>query len=117
MDNSALVISNMVCKGHVLDSFLASGWYRYGSNIFTQHYEKNDDDNLCELIWLRYDVNNIRLSRSSKKILQRNSEFRVTIKPFELNEEIEALHNVYRAPLKFSTSNSIHALLEDVHNE
>jgi arginine-tRNA-protein transferase len=116
MDNSALVISNIVCKGHNLDSFLASGWYRYGSKIFTQYYEKNEEDKLCELFWLRYNIKKVKLSRSSKKILQRNSRYSITIKPFELTEELEVLHAMYRKQLVFSTPETIKQLLEDINN-
>ena len=59
----------------------------------------------------------INLSKSSNKILRINRGFDYTIKPFELTEELESLHTIYRGQLTFNTSETLRVLLEDVNNE
>lgn len=105
-----------VIKGLALDYFLENGWYRYGANIFTID-KIQDEGRAYQVFWLRYHVNSVLLSNSSKKIIKGNRRFDVCIKPFALTEELEHLHTLYFNQIKFAAAATIRELLEDVNNQ
>lgn len=115
MDDGFFIQRLPSVKGRLLDAYLHAGWYRMGANIFTT---RSFEDNLVEyrVFWLRYRINAIRLSGSSTSIIKKNKSFSVSIRPFELTEELERLHDLYFEKIDFITSFTIAELLEDVEN-
>ena len=100
-------------KGETLDKYLAAGWYRYGAQIFTIN-SFTESETEYDVYWLRYNVEKITISKSSRELIKKNNHFEVAIRPFVLTREMEDLHNVYFNSIDFITSNTIHSLMEDI---
>lgn len=101
-----------IVKGKLLDEYLANGWYRHGSILHTLDSVWYGD-NKYPVVWLRYNVNAVKLSRSNRHIIARNSKFHCSYRRLELNEEIEALHRKYRKYVPFDTAGSLAQILVD----
>jgi arginine-tRNA-protein transferase len=102
-------------KGALLDNYLANGWYRYGAQIFSiNSIIENEIEH--PIHWLRFNVDGIKLSKSSRDIIKRNSHFKITVRPFTLTAELELLHQLYFNNIQFETTPSLAMLLEDIHN-
>ena len=105
-------------KGRILDYYLAFGWYRWGRYIFTVHtLAPHGPDKVYPVFWLRYQVGNVRLSSSARKIIAACSRFSVEVKPFRMTDELTDLHSRYVGSLKFETHTELRALLNDTTNE
>lgn len=102
-------------KGALLDSYLANGWYRYGSHIFTID-TFSENGTIYPVYWIRYSTSAVKLGNKHEKIIKRCSGFQVMIRPFALTEELEQLHDLYFLNIEFTTSVTIKELLEDTDN-
>lgn len=110
--------SQDVFKGAVLDNFLAHGWYRQGSTVFTTHFiSPFGDEQFYRVFWLRYKVSNVKLSRASSAIIAANKGFSVSCNPFNYTAEIDELHTKYARSLKFFISESLADKLQDFGNK
>jgi len=99
-------------KGNLLDAYLANGWYRYGSHIFTiDTFSENDQT--YHVHWIRYRVPDISLNKKQQQLIKKCSGFQIMVKPFELTEELERLHDLYFLNISFTTSVTLKDLLED----
>ena len=94
-------------SGEELDAFLARGWYRMGQSIFTTHFISLRDE-AYRVFWFRYDLQKLKLGKSIKRLIKLNSPFHVTIRPFELSEELEQLYSLYKTHIDFEAAQSIH---------
>jgi arginine-tRNA-protein transferase len=101
-------------RGPLLDLFLSQGWYRYGGAIFTTDHIETEGLS-TPVIWIRYQVDQIKISKSSEGIIKKWNGFSVRVKPFQYNEELESLHQRYLASVKFEVAQSLPDLLEDLH--
>lgn len=100
-------------KGDLLDAYLANGWYRYGSHIFTiDSFSENDQT--YRVHWLRYRVPDVSLDKKIQQLIKKCSGFQIMIQPFELTAELESLHDLYFLNIDFNTSVTLKDLLEDV---
>ena len=89
-------------KGTVLDDFLAKGWYRMGSYIFTSHYFFRRE-HMYSSIWLRTRMEGHRYSKSMRKIKNRGQQaFGHTITPFTHTQELDDLYAAYKQTFKGS---------------
>ena len=102
-------------KGELLDIYLAAGWYRYGAQIFTIN-SFTERETEYDVYWLRYNVENIIISKSSRELIKKNNHFEIAIRPFVLTKEMEDLHDLYFNSIDFITSPSIHSLMEDIYS-
>lgn len=112
MDSGFLIHTPPHLKGNILDMYLAAGWYRFGNKIFTIDYFTENEE-IYLVYWLRYNIQKFTWSKSSKKLLNKNKQFSVIIKPFENTEELERLHSHYFENIDFVTTSTIEELLED----
>ena len=100
-----------------LDFYLAKGWYRMGSNIFTTHF-LFFKERAYSAIWLRLDLKDFRLSKSQRKLLRRNAKhFAPATAPKEINQERENLYRIYADNFDGRLSPSIADSLEDYGND
>ncbi|HNP21111.1 MAG TPA: hypothetical protein PKM63_01255 [Panacibacter sp.] len=93
-------------KGRQLDAFLERGWYRMFQSLFTTHFI-TEQDRLYRVFWLRYNILSIRFSRRLRLLMQNNSRFSHSIKPTEVNEEVEALYALYKTGIDFDPASSV----------
>ena len=95
---------------HTLDKYLEKGWFRMGQSMFTTSFLYFNDVSY-NAIWLRYDLSNYELRKSSKLILKTNAKFKVQINPFTYSPSKERLFSKYRANLPFGIAPTLGALL------
>lgn len=101
-------------KGSILDQVLAIGWYRMGMYVFTTNaLEREKGEPRHPVFWLRYDVNKVRLSASSRKIVRAASGFDVFLRRFEVTPEVAELHSRYRENLDFNTDSDLSKVVAD----
>lgn len=93
--------------GEELDVFLERGWYRIGQSIFTNHFTMLDEQ-VYRVFWLRYNLKDLILSRSQRRLKKRNEQFNVSIKPVEITDELENLYAVYKTGIDFQPAVSVH---------
>ena len=103
-------------KGVLLDCYLESGWYRYGSGVFTTSAYISNETSAHPVWWLRYRVDAVQIDRKAKAILNKATEMSVVARPFSLTAELEQLHDQYYSSINFPTNESIADLMEDVYN-
>ena len=96
--------------GKVLDSFLAQGCYRMRQDIFTTNFLWNDGD-LYKVFWLRYSLQHFHFGKKPQKLFATNKHFEITIKPFEINKETEALYKMYLDKINFDAPPTINDFL------
>ncbi len=105
-------------KKEVLDTYLSFGWYRTGRLIFTVHtLEPYRDGRLFRVLWLRYLVRQVNMTKQARKIIELNKQFSVVVRPFSITDDVAELHKKYVANLKFETAKNLNDLLQDVENK
>ena len=97
-------------KGSELDFFLSIGYFRMQQEIFTCQYVVFDNT-LYSVHWLRIVLADVNYGPKQSRLLRINSVFSVTVKPFILTEEAEALYALYKNSLTFDAPESIEACL------
>lgn len=93
-------------NGEELDDFLEMGWYRIGRSLFTTHFILLNDY-VYRVFWLRYNLKNIVLSKSQRRLKNRNKQFNVSVKPLEITNEIENLYSIYKTSINFEAAISV----------
>ena len=103
------------CKGKLLDTYLAAGYYRMANMIFTTHatqIESNEEE--LPVFWLRTPVNNIAPNKAATNIVKRCSHFLFTYKKAHITEEVEALYSLYFNHIAFTSASSCFDCLHQV---
>jgi len=101
--------------GNTLDAYLERGWFRMGQSIFTTDFIFPDND-FYRVFWLRYRLENIFSHNKSQKLIRANKKFTTVFKPFELNQEMEDLYQVYLQSLDFRPSRTLRSYLMEHSN-
>lgn len=100
-----------------LDRYLARGWYRMGSNIFTTHFLCFQQE-LYSAIWLRLDLQDFAFSKRQRKLMRRNAErFTTSVAYRRFSQEKEILYARYAANFDGRLSSSLRDNLEDFDQE
>ncbi|MCU0238420.1 MAG: hypothetical protein MUC29_03185 [Pyrinomonadaceae bacterium] len=94
-------------SGDDLDNFLEIGWYRMGQSLFTTQFILLQGYT-HRVFWLRYNLKNIRLTKSQKRLINKNEQFSVSIKPLQITDEIENLYEIYKTMINFQAAESVH---------
>ncbi len=89
-----------------LDSFLSYGYFRMHQELFTCRYLVSDGV-LHPVHWLRIDLNRVYFGPKQNRLFRINAPFNVTIRPFQLSDELETLFATYRRSLTFDTYASV----------
>ena len=99
--------------GIELDQYLDRGWYRMGQIIFTCHFlflEKN----LYSPIWMRLPLKKYTLRKSLRKIKRQvESQFRVEVRPGNIDPFKEELYQQYRQSFRGDLAKTLFASLQD----
>ena len=96
-----------------LDFYLAKGWYRMGSNVFTTSF-LFFNARPYSAIWLRLDLRTFGFSKSQRKLLRRNAtHFAPASAPRTIDEEREELYARYADNFDGQLSPTIADSLED----
>lgn len=92
--------------GKELDEHLKQGGFRIGQTIYKFDFAVLNDD-LYVVHWLRMDLQRLSFSKGARKIMRRNLPFTVTVKPFYISEEADALYKAYKTNVDFESSETI----------
>ncbi|HEY2726333.1 MAG TPA: hypothetical protein VGI61_04115 [Parafilimonas sp.] len=102
-------------KGKMLDNLLAKGYYRMQHLMFTcNDTPVNEDGYSIPVFWLRTLVQKCRLNKTANAIIKKCTGFSVTIKPSYVDDEVEALYDLYKNYVPFSVSSTC---LNNLHQE
>lgn len=93
--------------GHLLDDYLAQGYYRYRQLLFTTFYIEYEGM-LHDVFWLRTHVPSIKLSGSANQVLKQNKSFTYTITPLQITPDMEDLFALYRKHVSFEHAQTVH---------
>lgn len=96
--------------GTLLDSVLASGWYRIAQSCITTDFITHGEK-LVPVFWLRIDIRRYFPSREARRIQKRNRRFDVEILPFTITPEIEELYSLYRPTVTHSLVSTVREYL------
>ena len=96
-------------KSDVLDRFLAAGWYRMHGTVFTTNYV-NEKDPTTRVYWLRYAVNNVRVSKH-KELIKRNAAFTAIYRGLVITKEMNDLYAAYYDSIEHDCSANLQGIL------
>ncbi|MGI4873699.1 MAG: hypothetical protein ACRYFX_21280 [Janthinobacterium lividum] len=102
----------MTLPGSFLDHYLSQGYYRMSQDLFTCRFLPHEGK-LHTVHWLRLVLPQVQYGSRQRHLLRRNERFVVTVKPFRLTAEYEALYAHYYQALAFDTAPSLESLLLD----
>jgi leucyl-tRNA---protein transferase len=100
------------CIGHMLDEYLARGWYRLGQIIFTTDYIPHGES-WCPVFWLRFRLDELHFNKKQLSLLKANRNFTVDIKPLNITVETEELYDLYKQHIDFEVSPTLTNYLYD----
>lgn len=98
--------------GVVLDYYLSQGYYRMRQDLFTCQFLPHDDQ-LYTVHWLRLALRHVQHGSKQRHLLRLNAPFTVTVRPFRLTVEYEALYSLYHQGITFDASPTLAELLLD----
>ncbi|GAA4419620.1 hypothetical protein GCM10023187_54100 [Nibrella viscosa] len=98
--------------GSDLDLWLSMGYFRMHQEVFTCRY-LIVNDTLCPVHWLRLFLPVVRFEAKQNSLLRRNAQFSVTVTPFVLTTEVEALFVRYRSMVDFDAPASVEFWLQN----
>ena len=93
-----------------LDELLAQGWRHFGTQFFRYSLGVYESD-IRRVIPLRIRLDQFSLSRSQRRVLNRNQDVSVDIRPIEINNEVMELFDRHRGRFSFGVPNSIYDFL------
>ncbi|NJN35625.1 MAG: arginine-tRNA-protein transferase [Saprospiraceae bacterium] len=73
------------------DTLLALGWRHNGKMMFCTSHDIDDDGHLCTVLPLRYRLKEFELSKSQRKIFQKNQDLTHIVRPVKIDDEKHAL--------------------------
>lgn len=93
-------------SGGELDQLLALGWFRMHQTIFTTSHLQREG--LFRVHWLRFELEQLQVHRSHKRLRNRNRQFSAEISPLHhVPAEHEELFARYRACIDFDGAESV----------
>jgi arginyl-tRNA--protein-N-Asp/Glu arginylyltransferase len=98
--------------GIVLDYYLSQGYYRMRQDLFTCQFLPHDGE-LYTVHWLRLVLRQVQYGSKQRHLLRQNAAFGVTVRPFRITAEYEALYKIYLQGITFDTSQTLAELLLD----
>jgi len=98
--------------GDFLDYYLGQGYYRIGQNLFTCEFLPLETG-LYTTHWLRLAVADVAYGPKQRRLFRLNEPFGVSVRPFRLLPEYEALYALYYQSIDFEANPSLGDLLLD----
>ncbi|MEN7549210.1 arginine-tRNA-protein transferase [Rapidithrix thailandica] len=93
-----------------LDRMLEQGWRHFGKRFFKYNLNIHNGE-LCNVLPLRIDLEQFKLSKRYRKILKRNQKFHTVIKEVEINPEKIELFEQHKLKFKYGIPKSIYDFL------
>lgn len=93
-------------SSHQLDLLLADGWRHFGIHFFRYSFGFYNGD-IRRVIPLRIKIQDFSLSKSQRRIINKNKNLQTIIRPIEITEEKENLFERHKKRFKRGTPYSI----------
>ncbi len=93
-----------------LDTLLANGWRHFGTQFFRYNLSFHNGQ-ICQVFPLRIRLADFSLSKNKRRILTKNRDLQVVIRPIEITEEKEKLFEVHKYRFNHSIPFSIYDFL------
>ncbi|CAN5342431.1 hypothetical protein BH20ACI1_BH20ACI1_24210 [soil metagenome] len=93
-----------------LDTLLANGWRHFGTQFFRYNFSFYDG-RICQVFPLRIRLADFSVSKNKRRILTKNRDLQVIIRPIEITEEKEKLFEVHKYRFNHSIPFSIYDFL------
>lgn len=90
----------------MLDILLAAGWRHFGTHFFRYNFGIYNDE-IRRVLPLRIRVNDLRLSKSQRRVLTRNLDLHTEIAPLAISPEIHDLFHRHKSRFKSGVPDSI----------
>ncbi|RYU78603.1 GNAT family N-acetyltransferase [Hymenobacter persicinus] len=107
---SATPSAPLSLPGRALDFYLSQGYYRMHQDLFTCRFLPIEGG-VYTVHWLRLALANVHYGPEQRRLLRLGERFTVTLRPFELTAELEALYAAYRASITFDAPPTVEAFL------
>ena len=99
-----------------LDKLLANGYRHFGSNFFRYSISEHENE-FVDVIPLRINLKEFRLSKSQRRILKKNKDCRFVFSELDINNGVNDLFHIHKQKFKFGIPPSIHTFLGDDLND
>ena len=93
-----------------LDMLLADGWRHFGTHFFRYNLGMYHDE-IRRVQPLRIRVADLKLSKSQRRVLRKNSDLNIKIHPINITDEIYELFERHKARFKTGVPQSIYDFL------
>ena len=93
-----------------LDRLLAHGWRHFGEHFFRYNIGFHDNE-LRRVLPLRVRLKDFTPSKSQRRILKKNQDLQIVIRPIEITPEKEILFETHKKRFKHSVPDSIYDFL------
>jgi arginyl-tRNA--protein-N-Asp/Glu arginylyltransferase len=98
-----------------LDKLLERGWRHFGTHFFRYSYGFYELD-IREVIPLRIRLEDFSLSKSQRRILRRNADLRIEVRPISITPEAEELFHRHKSRFKNGIPDSLYDFLSTEAN-
>ena len=93
-----------------LDSLLADGWRHFGEHFFRYNIGFYESE-LRRVLPLRIVLKNFKSSKSQRRVLKKNQDLQVVIRPIEITPEKEILFEKHKRRFKTAVPDSLYDFL------
>ena len=91
----------------MLDLLLAEGWRHFGTHFFRYNYGIYENE-IRRVLPLRIRVNDLRFSKSQRRVLNRNDDLQTEIIPLGITPELHNLFHRHKARFKSGVPDSMY---------
>jgi leucyl-tRNA---protein transferase len=92
------------------DLLLAEGWRHFGTYYFRYNLGLHNEE-IRRVVPLRVDLTQFRLSKSQRRIINKNSDLRTVVRPIEITHETNQLFERHKRRFSFGVPESIYVFL------
>ena len=89
---------------------MANGWRHFGTQFFRYNLAINEGK-ICRVFPLRIRLSDFSLSKNKRRIINKNRDLKVTIRPIEITAEKEKLFEIHKFRFKHNIPFSIYNFL------
>ncbi|PJJ48331.1 GNAT family N-acetyltransferase [Hymenobacter chitinivorans] len=107
---SASSSHHLIIPGEALDFYLSQGYYRMHQDLFTCRFLPIEGG-FYTVHWLRIVLGEVQYGPEQRRLLRLNERFSVTLRRFQLTDELENLYAAYRASINFDAPPTVESFL------
>ncbi|WP_345113627.1 GNAT family N-acetyltransferase [Hymenobacter algoricola] len=109
---SATSSPHLTIPGPALDYYLSQGYYRMHQNLFTCRFLPIEGS-VYTAHWLRLVLADVHDGPEQRRLRRLNARFAVTLRQFQLTQELEELYAAYLGAITFDAPPTVESFLLD----